>query len=301
MDCCEDATRFLKTLIAFLLASIACGLAFQAKHEVNIMMRMVTKRTGIVAFLSNGFTMSFGFMYIVNCGCVLYSLLGLSCIRYCIFRERENESAKCRAIQMCLGPCCATYHQIMVSISLGLQVGVSYFWLLFSVLLGTLLIFCKGGNTAISSLQGFFDEMHSRNSYQPGAFNPMNAFMNLNVNKYCMATRGMNHSVLQCFGGCILSVASQVLMVMVISEEKGRIEGTMAEGAIFDKTQKKKNKRRKGSSSSSSSSSSSDDETPKAKAGTREHDPLRQYVDKVPANGGRNYKLPGGNVNTWNR
>merc|ERR1711879_838089 len=34
---------------------------------------------------------------------------------------------------------------------------------------------------------------------------------------------------MKCFVGCLLSVVSQVLMMSVISEEKGRIEGTLKE------------------------------------------------------------------------
>jgi len=289
IDFCEDATRFVKTLIAFLIANVAVGLAFQAKRDVNNMMRMVTHHTGIVAFLSNFFTMGFAMMYIVNAGCVLYSFLGLSCIRNCIFRERRDETAKCRLIQMCLGPCCATYQQIMVWITLAIQIGLSYAYLLLGTVMGALVSLCHGGNAVVSSFQGFLDEYHSRSSFQAGAFSPMTYLMNMDVTKYCEATKGMDEAFSQCFTGCLLSVISQVLMIMVISEEKGRIEGTMADGALVGVSATKegrkgrKGKRRNNVSSSSSSSSDSD-------VGT---DPLRQY--RAQGNvGGRNYKLPGG-------
>jgi hypothetical protein len=282
IDFCEDATRFVKTIIAFLIGSVAVGLAFQAKHDVNRMMRMVTKHSGIVAFLSNIFTAGFCFMYVVNIGCLLYSCMGLACIRNAVFRERVNETKWCRAIQLCLGPCCATYHQIMVAITLGVQVGLSYCYLLMGIFLGFLGGMCHGGNSVVSSFQGFLDDYHSRNSYQAGAFSPMNWFMDLDVAKYCDAARGLDAAAMQCFSGCALSVVSQVLMIMVISEEKGRIEGTMADAAMKAPSRGRKGKRR-GNDPDSSSSSSDSDYSP---------DPLRQYNSNAGA--GRNYKLPGG-------
>jgi len=285
IDICEDATRLVKAIIAFLIGSASVGLAFQAKHDVNMMMRMITHHTGIVAFLSNFFTIGFGFMYIVNVGCVIYTLIGLSCIRNCIFRERQNETTKCRAIQCCLGPCCATYQQSMVAISLCIQVGLSYCYLLFGVFLGMLLGMCHGGNAVVSSFQGLLDTYHSRNSYQAGSFSPMNWLMNINVEKYCDATRGMDAAAMQCFTGCLLSVVSQTLMIMVISEEKGRIEGTMAEGDMLQARSKRP--RGKGDAkrdySDSESSSESDNEP----------DPLARYRQQGPAYGGRNYKTAG--------
>jgi len=294
LDFCEDATRFLKAIIAFVVGSAAVGLAFQAKHDVNNMMRMVTKHTGIVAFLSNLFTVGFGFMYIVNVGCVLYQLVGLACIRSCIFRERVNETNKCRAIQCCLGPCCATYQQAMVTISLCVQIGLSYCYLLFGVFLGFLLSMCHGGHSVISSFQGLLDTYHGRNSYQAGSFSPMNWLMNINVVKYCDATRGMNDAAMQCFTGCLLSVASQTLMLMVISEEKGRIEGTMADDMMKTTGSQKRPRGKRALDDSSSSSSESEGDA---------NDPLRQYRQQSSNNygGGRNYKLPGtaGDMRTY--
>jgi len=283
--CCEDAVRFVKAVIAFMIGSVAVGLAFQAKHDVNNMMRMMTHHTGIVMFLSNMFTFGFAFMYLINVGAMIYTLLGLACFRNCIFRERQNETTKCRAIQCCLGPCCASYQQGMVAISLVLQVVLSYCYLMMGVFLGMLLGMCHGGHAVVSSFQGFLDEYHSRNSYQSGSFSPINFLMNLDVAKYCDATRGMNQAAMQCFMGCALSVVSQSLMLMVISEEKGRIEGTMADGAIVGIADKKK--RRTSNSSSSSSSSSSDGET-------NIKDPLTQYRQHADLHAGRNYKVPGG-------
>jgi len=288
IDYCEDASRFVKTLIAFLIANVAVGLAFQAKRDFNNMMRMVTKHTGFILFFSNFFTFGFGFMYLVNLGCVLYSFLGLGCCRNAIFRERENETRRCRIIQCVLGPFCATYQQIAVFITLCIQIGLSYIYLSMGILLGFLLGMCKGGNAVVSSFQGFLDTFHSRNSYQAGSFSPMNWLMDLNVEKYCDATRGMNATVMQCFTGCLLSVLSQALMMSVISEEKGRIEGTMAEGQIVrDTSKKKKGKGGRDNDSDSDSSSSS------SEGARNEVDPLRQYRQQSNT-GGRNYKLPGG-------
>lgn len=279
MDVCEDATRLVKAIIAFLIGSFAVGLAFQAKRDVNDMMRMVTKHNGIVAFLSNLFTVGFGFMYIVNLGCIVYTLLGLSCIRNCIFRERVNETTKCRAIQCCLGPCCASYQQAMVCITLGIQIGLSYCYLMMGVFLGFLGGMCHGGDAVVTSLQGLLDTYHSRNSYQAGSFSPVNWLMNMNVQKYCDATRGMNEAAMQCFTGCLLTVVSQTIMLMVISEEKGRIEGTMADAGMMlvgegARGQRPKGKRRGSNSSSSSSSSDSDEAAP--------YDPLAKYRNDAP-------------------
>jgi len=109
--------------------------------------------------------------------------------------------------------------------------------------------------------------------------------MNINVEKYCDATRGMDAAAMQCFTGCLLSVVSQTLMIMVISEEKGRIEGTMAEGDMLQARSKRP--RGKGDAkrdySDSESSSESDNEP----------DPLARYRQQGPAYGGRNYKTAG--------
>lgn len=288
IDCAEDATRFVKTVIAFLIANVAVGLAFQAKKDFNMMMRMVTKHTGVVQLLSNGFTMGFSFMYIVNIGCVLYSLVGLACIRNLIFRQREVETSQCRIIQCVAGPFCATYQQIVVFLTLANQIMLSYIFIVMSISLGGLNLICQGGNSMISSLQGILDKMHgSGGSYQAGSMSPSSWFANLNVEKYCDATQGMNAAAMQCFTGCLLSVLSQALMIMVISEEKGRIEGTMAEGQLV-KAQKKKKKRNSSDSDSDSSSSSSGSDTPRA----GQTKPLQQYRGGSAA--GRNYKLPGG-------
>jgi len=291
IDCAEDATRFVKTIIAFLIANVAVGLAFQAKKDFNVMMRAVTKHTGIVQLSSNGFTMGFSFMYLVNIGCVLYSLIGLACIRNLIFRERQVETAWCRGIQCVAGPFCATYQQIVVFITLANQIMLSYIFIVMSISLGGLNLVCQGGNSMISSLQGMIDKMHggASSSYQAGSMSPSGWFMNLDVEKYCDATKGINAATMQCFTGCLLSVLSQALMIMVISEEKGRIEGTMAEGQLV-KAQQQKQKKRNGSDSDSDSSSSSSSGSDTPRAGQTK--PLQQYRGGSVA--GRNYKLPGG-------
>jgi len=283
IDCAEDATRFVKTIIAFLIANVAVGLAFQAKKDFNVMMRAVTKHTGIVQLCSNGFTMGFSFMYLVNIGCVLYSLVGLACIRNLIFRERENQTKTMRIIQCAAGPFCSTYQQIVVFLTLANQIMLSYIFIVMSISLAGLTMVCQGGNHMITSLQGIFDKMHgSSGSYSAS---PTSWFQSINVEKYCDATKGMNDAARQCFTGCLLSVLSQALMIMVISEEKGRIEGTMAEGQSVRAAKKK---RRNDSDTDSSSSSSSGGNTPRA----GQTKPLQQYRGGSTA--ARNYKLPGG-------
>merc|ERR1719174_1229464 len=132
-------------------------------------MQQVTRHTGIVAFLSNAFTLSFTFMFLIDVGALLYTILGCGCIRYYIFRETDQESTKCRIIQCILGPCCATYHQIMVWLSLMFQICISYGYILFCCMLKFLIFLCKSGNTVVESFQGFIDTYHSRTSYQAGA------------------------------------------------------------------------------------------------------------------------------------
>jgi len=276
--------RFVKTLIAFLLGSAAVGMAFQAKSDVNHMMRMITHHSGWVMFLSNFFTIGFGFMYVVNIGALFYSLLGLPCIRGPIFRERERETTTCRLIQCCLGPCCATYQQAIVAVTLFNQIMLSYLYMGVCMTLGGLLCMCHGGNAVVSHFQGLLDTYHSRNSYQAGSFSPVNWLMNLNVEKYCDATRGMNESMYQLFMGCVLSVISQVLMIMVISEEKGRIEGTMADGVIREDGASR-SRRKRGDYSDSSSSDSE---------GERDVSQLSYYKPASIAGAGRNYNVPGG-------
>eukprot|EP00427_Karlodinium_veneficum_P007153 CAMPEP_0169091394 /NCGR_PEP_ID=MMETSP1015-20121227/16337_1 /TAXON_ID=342587 /ORGANISM="Karlodinium micrum, Strain CCMP2283" /LENGTH=111 /DNA_ID=CAMNT_0009151879 /DNA_START=651 /DNA_END=986 /DNA_ORIENTATION=- len=102
----------------------------------------------------------------------------------------------------------------------------------------------------------------------------------------------MSSSVKQVFVGCLLSVCSQSLMLMVVSEEKGRIEGTLAEvtaGSQGGDPKRSKGKRRRGrdDNDSPSSSSSSDDSTPRT-------NPLLNYKTASVPTAGRNYRLPGG-------
>merc|ERR1719352_1006479 len=114
-----------------------------------------------------------------------------------------------------------------------------------------------------------------------------NWFMNLDMQQYCRATRGMDDAAMQCFFGCLLSVASQALMLAVISEEKGRIEGTMAEG-VFNRSAKKKRGYDDDSDTSSTSSSDSEYESTPA-------NPPMYYQERGHFGAkGPNYKLPGG-------
>jgi hypothetical protein len=244
--------------------------------------------------MSNAFTLTFTFMYLVNIGTTIYTLLGISCIRECIFRQQENESNKCRAIQCILGPLCATYQQAVVWLSLALQIMVSYAYVMFSMMLWIFMSLCGSGNAVVNSFQGFLDTYHSRGGYQANSFSPVNWFMGLEMDKYCHASSELNASVKQVFIGCLLSVCSQTLMLMVVSEEKGRIEGTMAEmkpaTGADKKGDKRRRRRREGSSyDSQSDSSSSDDSTPRMRT-----DPLMQYKSASYPMAGRNYKLPGG-------
>lgn len=294
LDVCEDVGRFLKALLAFFLCSIATGLAFQAKHDVNIMMRQVTKHNGIVAFMSNAFTLTFTFMYLVNIGTTLYTLVGISCIREYIFRNRGDGDNKCQGLQCILGPLCATYQQGVVWLTLALQVLVSYGYVMFSFMLWILMSMCHSGHAVMNSFQGVLDTYHARNSYQANSFSPVNWIMNVNMEKYCHATEDLKASVKQVFVGCLLSVVSQSLMLMVVSEEKGRIEGTMAEASAptsnsgKEKGKRGRSKRDRSLSFSSSSSSSS---------GSPRTNPLLHSnagSSFSPPSGGRNYRLPGG-------
>lgn len=289
IDACEDATRLVKTIIAFMIANVAVGLAFQAKKDFNIMMEQILENTGMVKFLSNFFTVGFAFMYLVNVGCLLYSFVGLACCRNAIFRERVNETRKCRIIQCVVGPCCATYQQIVIFVTLVNQAALSYVYLMMTVYLGMLLGVCRAGHSVVSSFQGFADDFTAQSSYQKSGWSPLNWLSGVNVEKYCNATSHMSVAATQCFWGCLLSVLSQAMMLMVISEEKGRIEGTMADGAmIADSSAPVKSQRRprgRDDSDSDSSSGSSSDRP-------YENDPLKQY--KGATSGGRNYKLPGG-------
>lgn len=211
-------------------------------------------------------------------------MLGLSYFRYMIFRERENESTKCRAIQCLLGPCCAGYQQTMVWITLCIQIGVSYLYLSFAIFVSFLLIICRSGNAVIHAFQGVTTAIFhgGKSPTDPGWF------MSLNMKKYCVATHGIDQAAMQCFWGCLLSVVSQVFMIMCVSEEKGRIEATMAEGDFFTKSKKKG---RKGSDSSDSesdsdSSSSSDEDRPRNSRYGQQH--------RNQPGGGRNYMMAGG-------
>lgn len=289
-DCCEDFSRLLKASLAFLLSNVAVGLSFKAKYEVNQELSNVTSHSGIVRVLANIYTATFGIMYVVNIFCVIYTILGVGCIRECIFRERPDESSRCKKIQCCLGPACSTILQVLVWVTLMLQVMTSYGYLIVMVYLTFLLGICKAGHATVSSFQNLINAW--RNGRQP-AWSPLNMIMDVNMNKYCLATNAVKSASSKCFLGCILSVASQVLMIAVISEEKGRIAGTLGMGEQGSESRVIKGVAVKGSKDDDSSSSGSDYEaTPPAP------DPLAKFrraggPSGVPA-GGRNYKLPGG-------
>merc|ERR1719463_242167 len=134
----------------------------------------------------------------------------------------------------------------MVCTTLGVQIALSYGYLMFALILGFMVAICRGGNAVIRAFQGLIDAITA------GHANGW--FQHIDMNKYCDATKGMDTAAMQCFWGCLLSVVSQTIMLMVISEEKGRIEGTMAEGAKGPMVQSKgkaKSKRREDSDSSS--------------------------------------------------
>jgi len=283
VDLFEDATRFAKALVAFFVGSMAVGISFQAKHMVNEELRQVTKHSGLVSLFSNFYTFSFSIMYLVNAMCVIYSILGLACVREMIFREREKESKRCRIIQCCLGNCFATYSQFAVTSTLCLQVGLSYAYLLFSICLGILVGMCNGGNAVIRVFQELLDTFSQSGGATKG-WSPFNWFMNVDIEQYRLATHGMESAAMQCFVGCLLSVASQALMLIVISEEKGRIEGTMAEGA-WNPSLKSKKRRTDDDDSDASSTSSSDSDY--------EPSPVLYYQKRSQFGAkGPNYKLP---------
>jgi hypothetical protein len=287
-------TRFLKALIALFISSLATGIAFRARHKVNEDMRNVTKHMWLVGFLSHAFTLSFTFMYLVNWGVLMYSFLGCPCIRYWLFRERpsDEETPKWRFIQIMLGPCCATFWQVAVWLTLCIQLAVSYAYLVGSMLLWAVGSACRGGDAVIKALHHFMHKLKGEDLADVAASN---------LSKWCEATHGIDDAAMQCFWGCLLSVVSQVLMIMIVSEEKGRIEGTMAEGVQTDpglistlnekrKRRKAKANRRGDGSDSDSSSSGSSSSGASSRAKTR---PLMPISSSNPS-GGRNYKLPGG-------
>mmetsp|Transcript_58163 Transcript_58163/g.104081 ORF Transcript_58163/g.104081 Transcript_58163/m.104081 type:complete len:307 (-) Transcript_58163:163-1083(-) len=294
-DVCEDFSRLLKACIAFLLSNLAVALSFHAKHEVNQELSQITSHSGIVALLANIYTASFGVMWVVNIFCIIYTFLGIGCIRQCIFRERPDESTKCQKIQCCLGPACSSVLQILVWLTLLMQIAVSYGYLMVMVYLTFLLGICKAGHSTISAFQHLIDSW--RNGREAPGWSPLNLIMNMNMEKYCYATDAIKSASSKCFLGCLLSVASQVLMIAIISEEKGRIEGTLGMGVQGgDSSRVIKGQAVKGGAddddSSSSSSGSDYEATPPAP------DPLAKFRQAgapsgMPA-GGRNYKLPSG-------
>lgn len=226
-----DCFRFFKAIVAVIIAHVAVSFAFQAKDVVDSQVASATGHEGTLNFAASSFTYSFIFMYIVDLMCLLYSCLGISCIRRPVFEDRDTGRVHLRPAQICLGPCCATFWQIMIWISFGLQISLSYAYLLMGIFLRFLVGICKSGDVVISSFQGFLDSFNDAQSYETGDqfWSPIDWFEDLNVQNYCVATEGMSTASLTCFVGCLLSVVSQVLMVAVISEEKGRIEGTMTE------------------------------------------------------------------------
>merc|ERR1719183_449200 len=105
--------------------------------------------------------------------------------------------------------------------------------------------------------------------------------MNLNVQKYCNTTHGLQDAAWKCFLGCAISVLAEMLMLMVMSEEKGHIQAQELAEPIGE--QRGFTKSRSASVSDSSQYSSSSDE--------REHfyepDPRRKNegrprVSKLP-------------------
>lgn len=278
LDCCEDLFRIIKAFAAFALGTIATSMSFKAKHDVNIAMAQITTHTGVVRFLANFFTLSFGYMYLVNIKSLLYVLLGSSCFRECIWRPRAGQSVKCTLLQCVLGPCSATCLQIEVWLTLGLQLAVSYIYLLSGIALAFLLGVCRAGNATVRAMQKMIDENNADPNHSQ--WSPTNWFMQLNVRKYCQATSGLDQAAKLCFAGCVLSVLSQVLFIMIISEEKGRIEATMAEDWEGGKKVAVSLKDRAEESTSSSDSD-------------YEADPLVKYQRGRRGNAARPYKVAG--------
>jgi len=258
IECCEESSRFIKVIVAFVIGSIAAGTSFQARDTVATEVGKVTSYKGTVAFLSNGITLSFILLYLVNIMCVLYSVIGLACVRRRLF----GGSRKWRGIRCCLGSfICGTFQQIMVCVTLAMQVGMSWCYLLCSIFLGILQRFCNAGGSVTNSFQGLLDNYHGQMSYQADAWSPINWFMNLNVEKYCLATEGVQDASYDCFWGCGLSVASQAIMLMAISEEKGHIQAQELSAQGDDL----RNLRRDADDSHSSSSDSDLERDPRKK------------------------------------
>jgi len=183
---------------------------------------------------------------------------------------------------MCIGPCCATILQTMLFFSLATQIGVSYLYLVVACVMAFLLSICHAGESFMSMFQGTVNEYNAEHP-EHNAWNPMNWFITLKMEEFCYGTRGLDEASKTCFWACVLTTISQVLMMIVISEEKGRIEATMNEDyGISNKVAVKKD------DAEESSSSDSDYEA----------DPLVKFKKKKNApqarGGGRNYRLPGG-------
>lgn len=254
---CGDAVRFTKGIIAFVIANFAVGIAFQAGDVFREEVSEALEHPGFVQFLSWTLTSSFVFMYVVDIICLVYSLTSTPCCREYLFRERETERLRIRALQICMGPCCSSGCQVMVWITILLQVGLSYVYLLSGIFLRFLVGICTGGDAVISSFQGLLDSFTKNWAYQDDPWSPLNWFMGMDIEKYCVATQGASTATLTCFTGCLLSVFSQVLMMSVISEEKGRIESTF-EDTSYEVQEDSGRRRRKSEDEDESSSSDSD-------------------------------------------
>lgn len=282
IDRCEDFLRFLKAVAAFLIGNVAVGLSFKARNTLNAELSEVTTHMGVVRFVGTMYTTTFLSMYFVNVLCMIYACLGSGCIRDRIWSSKDDDTKKSEAIKLCVGPCCATILQLMLFSTLATQIGVSYIYLLIACLMTFLIGICKAGHritTMFQSTVNEFDASHPEHD----SWNPMNWFITLKMEHFCRGTRGLNEAAMVCFWACVLTTVSQVLMLIVISEEKGRIEATMNEvGAGGSK------KVAVGDDSDEGESSTDSD---------YEADPLVKYRksnNKSQQPGGRNYKLPGG-------
>lgn len=282
VDAAEDCIRLVKAVSAFLLGNVAVGMSIRARNNLNQeLSEVIQDHMGIVRFVGTMYTSTFLCMWVVNVFCLLYSFLGTACIREKIWRERAGESNKERAIQLCVGPCCATVLQTALFATLALQIGVSYIYLLVACVMAFLNSICHAGERFISMFQGTVNEYNAGHPMHD-SWNPMNWFITLKMEQFCYGTRGLDEASKTCFWACVLTTVSQVLMMIVISEEKGRIEATMNED--YGITQGKKVAPKNDDASSSSSDSD------------YEADPLVKFRKKrsPPRGAGRNYKLPGG-------
>lgn len=272
---CQDGWRFFKVCVAFVMGLVGMSMAFEAKEIVKAELKAVLQES-FAYQLSSSFTISGVFTVFVNIVAFMYCFIGIPCVHSCIFSKGWGDK-KCRYCQCCLGSSFfALFMQLATCATVISQVVFANGYLILDIALGFLNGFCRGGDTVIARFQALLDSYaeNMQSDYQEQKWSPVNWFVYVDVNTYCLATASLGDAAHKVFVGCSVAVISQLLMLMVVSEEKGRFAGHPVQDDHYEmrehSSSRRERRRRQEEFEYSSSSEDSDYEPdPKRKKNRR--------------------------------